>query len=160
MHDASNPQPTNAVYEYIVRVLNEYNVQYDAYDHEPVRTSEEAARVRNTNQHEGAKALVFDVDKKLVLLVLPGDCRADVDAFAQFLHAKKVRMASKETVEARTGVLIGGVPPFGSAMGLQTYMDPRLAENERISFNAGLRERSIAMRFKDYVEIEQPIMVR
>lgn len=154
-----NDKPTNAVYEYIIRVLNEHGVKYDAYDHEPVRTSEEAARIRDTNQHEGAKALVFDADKKLVLLVLPGDCRADVDAFTLFLGAKKVRMASKETVEARTGVLIGGVPPFGSAMDLQTYLDPRLGENERISFNAGLRERSISMLYKDYVELEKPIVV-
>ena len=52
-----NEKPTNAVYEYIVRVLSEHGVKYDAYDHEPVRTSEEAARIRNTNQHEGQKHL-------------------------------------------------------------------------------------------------------
>jgi prolyl-tRNA editing enzyme YbaK/EbsC (Cys-tRNA(Pro) deacylase) len=128
-----------------------------AYDHEPVRTSEEAARIRNTNQHEGAKALVFDVDKKLVLLVLPGDCRADVESFTLFLKAKKVRMASKETVEARTGVLIGGVPPFGSAMGLQTY-GFTLRENERICLMQGCENDHLYVVAKDYGIGETDVM--
>ena len=92
-----------------------------------------------------------------MLLVLPGDCRADVGIYV-VLESEKSSHGIQETVEARTGVLGGGVPPFGSAMGLQTY-GSEVGRDERISFNAGLRERSISMLYKDYVEVEKPIVV-
>jgi Ala-tRNA(Pro) deacylase len=51
------------------------------------------------------------------------------------------------------------VPPFGSVVGLSTYCDQRLAENDSINFNAGSLTDSIRMQYEDYVKVEQPQLV-
>ena len=54
------------------------------------------------------------------------------------------------------GLRPGSVPPFGSVIGLKTYVDKSLLENEEISFNAGSLTDSIKMRLKDYLSVENP----
>lgn len=62
----------------ILNLLNTNGFWYEVYEHEPVRTSEEAAKVRpEYTLKQGAKALVVRVkisklDKKFVMLVVPG----------------------------------------------------------------------------------------
>ena len=58
-----------------------------------------------------------------------------------------------------TGCVKGSVPPIGSVLGLDTYCDPRLAENEMIHFNAGSLTDSVTMRYDDYIRVAQPVMV-
>ena len=48
------------------------------------------------------------------------------------------------------------MPPFGSLFGLPTYCDTRLAENERINFNAGDNSISVSLRYDDYLKVENP----
>lgn len=57
-----------------------------------------------------------------------------------------------------SGCVPGSVPPFGSIIGLPTYVDVRLAENEIIHFNAGSLTDSVRMPYKAYIEIEKPIV--
>ena len=52
----------------------------------------------------------------------------------------------------------GSVPPFGSVIGLKTYVDRSLLENEEISFNAGSLTNSIKMKLKDYLNVEKPVI--
>ena len=58
-----------------------------------------------------------------------------------------------------TGCVKGSVPPFGSVLGLKTYCDPKLAENELIHFNAGSLTDSVTMPYADYARIENPTFV-
>src|SRR5690606_19392456 len=91
-----------------------------------------------------------------IMVVLPGDKKANLNAIKKTLHIKDLEMAPKDTVEAYTQVQIGGVPPFGSLFKIPTYVDTSLAENQTIYFNAGDRTRSIAMSYQDYIRSEQP----
>jgi Ala-tRNA(Pro) deacylase len=107
--------------------------------------------------HQGAKALVLKADDDYILYTLPGDVRADFDKIRDLIQAKKIKMASKEEVKEKTGIEVGSIPPFGSVIGMKTYVDPRLAENEIIFFNPGRHDRTIAMKYSDFVAIEKPI---
>jgi len=127
--------------------------------HDPVLTSEQAAHVRGTPLEDGAKALVCHADERLVLIVVPANLRLDTRAFKAAYGIKNLRMASADEVEA-LGAIPGGVPPFGSAMGLQTYADEGLAARDRLSFNAGSRTTSVVVGAADYLRIEQPVMGR
>jgi len=144
------------VYERIVNFLEKSGITYKEYEHKPVFTSKEAARVRGTNIHQGAKALVMQADKDFMLFVLPADLDADVEKLKSKLGVKKLAMASKESVKAKTGLTVGSVPPFGSIVGLKTYVDSRLSDNDEIAFNAGRHDRSIKMKYSDFVKIEKP----
>jgi len=150
----------SSAYDKIIELLGTNSIEYELYEHEPVYTSEQAARVRgDVNIHQGAKALVLQADKKFILFVLPADLRADLDALQRELKVKKLRMASKESVEAKTGLTVGSIPPFGSVIGLKTFLDSRLSDNDEIAFNAARHDKSIKMKYKDYVAIEKPKVI-
>lgn len=147
----------------ILTILKQHNFWFEAFEHEPVRTSEEAAKIRTGyTLHQGAKAMILQVkksaaDKKFVMLVFPGDARFDNTKVKKLFSAKDIRFASEKEIATLTGgVQVGGVPPFGNLFGLETIADTALFENEKIIFNAGDRRFSIAMRSEDYKTIVSP----
>lgn len=130
------------------------------YEHEPVFTSKDAARVRGTDIHQGAKALVTQADKDFILFVLPADLEADLEGLQSELGVKKLVMASKESVVAKTGLEVGSIPPIGSLIGLKTYVDSRLSDNGEIAFNAGRHDRSIKVKYRDHIQVEKPEILK
>ena len=127
--------------------------------HEPVYTSEQAARVRGVSLASGAKALIVKVDENFVHFVLPADRRFDSGKARKALGARRSRFATAEEVLELTGLAPGAIPPFGSLFRLKTYCDPRLGENETINFNAGDHSISVSMRFDDFVRLERPTLL-
>jgi aspartyl-tRNA synthetase len=152
-------QTSLSAYERILNLLDENGVSFEHLAHIPGFSSEESARLRHTSIHQGAKALVLQADKDYLLYVLPADLRADLGALKEFLKVKRLAMASAETVKIKTGLETGAVPPFGSAIGLKTYVDSRLGDNSEIAFNAGRHDRSIKMNYTDYLKLEKPEIV-
>jgi prolyl-tRNA editing enzyme YbaK/EbsC (Cys-tRNA(Pro) deacylase) len=145
------------VYEQIVAMLKNSHILFEAYEHNPVHTSEEAAKVRNTNPHEGAKALVVYADGKPLMIVLPGDMKVDMKEFKHLFDVRDLRMATPEEVVSVTGVAIGAVPPFGHIFGIPCYVDRTLGENDYVVFNAGLHTKSIRLKEKDWEQLAKPV---
>ncbi len=146
------------VYEKIKAKLDEAGAVYATQHHEATITSEDASRVRGVSMHAGAKALVLRGKKTDAhfLFVMPADLRFDAKK-AKALLGEPVTFAAEP--EAVTGCVRGSVPPFGSVVGLKTYCDARLAENEDIHFNAGSLTDSVTMKYSDYLRIERPEIV-
>jgi Ala-tRNA(Pro) deacylase len=147
----------------IVELLRERNRDFETFEHEPVRTSEEAAATRpGYGLHQGAKAIVVKVkapgtEPRFIMLVFPADRRFDSKKAKAALGVKDIRFATPEEIaEVTGGVEVGGVPPFGTLFNLEVVADPALFENERIVFNAGDRRFSVAMRSADYRELVEP----
>ena len=61
------------IFERLQRRLQEAGVPFDIMRHEPVFTSEEAARVRGAPLASGAKALICKVAERFVMFVMPAD---------------------------------------------------------------------------------------
>lgn len=147
------------VVDRIVSTLEQNGCWFETFEHEEVRTSEEAAKVRHGySLEQGAKALIVKVKKErlseYVMLVMPAHLRIDNKKTKEVLGVKEIRFASAdEVVEITDGVQPGGVPPFGNLFGLKVIVDPLLMKNERIVFNAGDRRFSVAMQTSDYVKM-------
>lgn len=148
----------SSVFETIEALLTDYHIEYHVYDHKPVFTSEEAAAVRNTDIHQGAKALVMYADKNPVMVVVPADLKADFKKLKTAAKIKDLRMATKEEVKELTNVEVGAVPPFGHIFNIPLYVDELLFENQTIIFNAGLHTKSIEMTSEDFKKIAQGII--
>lgn len=146
------------VTQQIINILKEKHFWFTTFEHEPVRTSEEAAKVRTGyTLKQGAKALILKVGKKFIMVVLPGDSKMDSKKIKNYCNSKSLRFATPEEVLKITGgVKVGGVPPFGNLFGLEVIADPTLFDNEKIVFNAGDRRFSIAMLAEDYREAVNP----
>ena len=143
----------------VLALLADHDIEHQLLRHAPVFTSEQAAEVRGTPLEDGAKALVCHADERLVLIVVPANLRLDTRAFKAAYGVKNLRMAGADDVD-RLGAIPGGVPPFGSAMGLPTYADEGLTRREVLSFNAGNRTVSVVMAAADYLRLEQPVVGR
>mgnify|MGYP001028053074 FL=1 len=144
------------VFARLTALLDEARVAYAVTHHAPVRTSEEAAKVRGTPLSSGAKALVCKADERFVLLVMPADRRLDSAAVRRTLGIRSLRFATPEEVVQRTELAPGAIPPFGGLFGLPTYCDQAIADEATINFNAGDRAISVAMAASDYLAVERP----
>jgi Ala-tRNA(Pro) deacylase len=140
----------------ILGLLAERGVRHRVLRHEPVRTSEEAARVRGTPLEAGAKALVCHTDDEVVLIVVPAHRRLAGRAFRRQAGVRSVRMVDGERILELVGAPVGAVPPFGSVFGLRTYADRAVIERPEIVFNVGARDVSVIMSGPDYAAIERP----
>ena len=143
-------------FEEIKDFLDKHKIKYQVSEHEPVFTSEDAARVRGEDLKTGAKALVLKADKKFILVVVRGDKKIDMKKLKGILHVKNLALAKPEDVFSVTNCEIGSVHPFGNLARLEIYFDRSLLENKIINFNAGLHTMSIKMSCEDFVRITKP----
>lgn len=147
------------VFENLKNMLTKSEVDVEILEHTPVFSSEDSAKVRNTSLHQGAKALVLDSGNELLLYVLPADEKADLKDVGGKIGVDKLKMASEKDVLQKTSLRPGSIPPFGSVMGMKTYVKASLSENEEIAFNAGRNDISIKMKYEDFLKIENPTIL-
>lgn len=149
----------------ILQLIKDNNFWHETFEHEPVVTSEDAAKLRHGYKLEqGAKAIIAKVEAKendlFVMFVLPGNLRLDSSKIRKNTGIRKFRFATEEELlKVTNGVERGGVPPFGNIFHLKVYVDKRIFELEKIIFNAGDRSFSIAMKSEDYKKIVNPEIV-
>lgn len=89
------------------------------------RTAEDAARAVGCGVGQIVKSLVFVVDGEPNLTLVSGANRLDEKKLAALcgVGRKKVRRSDADKVREVTGYAIGGVPPFGHARKLRTFID-------------------------------------
>lgn len=144
------------LFQKLIALLDTSGVIYHVVEHEPVFTSEEAARVRGTRLEQGAKALVLIGDKKPLMIVVPADQKLSFSKAKKALGIKDLRLAAPEEVVNILGVEIGSVPPFGNLKGLDLYLDSTMSRNEEIVFNPGVHIKSITIKYSDYLLLAKP----
>jgi prolyl-tRNA editing enzyme YbaK/EbsC (Cys-tRNA(Pro) deacylase) len=132
-------------------LLDAQGVSYRHLHHEPTPTSADSARVRGEPLAVGGKALVIRGDGALHLVVLSAARKLDSAALRRELNLRKSRFATREELQAATGLAPGAVPPFGEpVLPLRLYVDRSILSQPRIAFNAGSRTDSIIMAIDDY----------
>jgi nondiscriminating aspartyl-tRNA synthetase len=137
--------------------LDRDGIKYEHSEHEPVVTSEDAARVRpEMSLSQGVKALILrDPTGGNIMVCLPGDEKIDFKALKE-LTGKRYTFESPEVLKSRFGLDVGGVPPFGNLLGLKTYFSKKIAGQERIAFNCGATTETIIMNSADLIRVTEP----
>lgn len=103
-----------SVFDRVANLLREQGIAFQVLRHEPVYTSEEAARIRGTPLASGAKALICKGDDRFVMFVVPADRKLDSHAVRRAKGWRKLRFASREEVLELTGLTPGSIPPFAA----------------------------------------------
>ena len=80
-----------SIFDRLESLLKEHHIVFQALRHEPVYTSEEAARVRGTPLASGAKALIVKGEDGFVMFVVPADRKLDSHAVQQAKGWKKIK---------------------------------------------------------------------
>ncbi len=135
----------------IIQILENAQIDYTLYEHEPVYTCEQAAEVRGIPISEGIKALLMKVDKRGFILVLSrGDQRLDLKRIRQLEQNKKIRFARAEEVKEIANCEIGCVHPF---VNVRTYVDRILIETPYLEFNPARHDQTIRLKTKDLLSL-------
>lgn len=150
--------------ERIQKEFTRLNLNPTYLEHEPVVTSEDAAKTRGFQLKQGIKALVFtDGNNNWVVVDIPADQKADQKKVAIQMNwsKSKIRMATQEEVMGKTGCEIGAVPPFGHKTKVPIIVDLGVYNNKESAFNIGLRTNSVKIAtdemhlvFKDFNAME------
>jgi prolyl-tRNA editing enzyme YbaK/EbsC (Cys-tRNA(Pro) deacylase) len=100
-------------------------------------TAREAAEAVGCEPGQIVKSLVFDCDGRPVVVLVPGDRRADGAKIAAALGCARARVASPEQVERTTGFPPGAVAPFPLPGIERVLMERLLLSHEVVWVGAG-----------------------
>ncbi len=141
----------------IIRLLKHHEFSYQHLTHEPTPTSEDSARVRNTNLEEGIKAIILKGkgSKRNFQFNIPSHLKLDMKAVAESV-GEKCEFEDPEVIKERFGLIIGGVPPFGNLLNIESYFDDAIIQLPQTAFNCGLSTESIIVSAKDLIQLVQP----
>jgi Cys-tRNA(Pro) deacylase len=128
------PEPVERVAEVLQSAAVDARIeQFD----EGTPTARDAARAVGVELAQIVKTIVLVCDGAYVLVLVPGDRRADEAAVAAQLGARDVRPAKAREVVEATGFEPGGVAPFPQRAVTQTLIDRSFFQHEVVWIGAG-----------------------
>lgn len=127
---------------------------------EHARTAQAAAEQLGVGVGQIANSLIFSVadrhdsgGRRPVLVLTSGSHRVDTVQVAAVLGVERLDRADPEFVRARTGFVIGGVPPVGHPRPLQTLVDVALANHDTVWAAAGHPRTVFPTRYDELLRI-------
>ena len=140
--------------------LDEKNIPYEIFEHEPVYTNPAMAEALMVSESETVKSLVLKTKEgQMIVLVLPGNKKVDWKQAAAGAKTKKVSFAKPEEVSQAVGCEVGCVPPFGHLSPLPIHMDPDLIKKNFVYFNPGVHDKSFKIKAWDLKKLCNPSLI-
>jgi len=145
----------------LIDYLDQNNIKYTTLKHSLAYTAQEIAAVSHIPGKNMAKTVMINVKGKLAMAVLPASYKIDFDQLKQALGTDTVRLAhEKEFLNLFPDCEVGAMPPFGNLYGMDVYVAQSLTEDEEIAFNSCTHSELIQMKFKDFVELVKPKIIK
>jgi Ala-tRNA(Pro) deacylase len=139
--------------------LDSNGVAYTTIPHRPAYTAMEVAQSAHVPGQEMAKTVIVDLDGHLAMAVLPATRHVSLDRLGRSVGAKHVGIATEMEFRADfPDCEVGAMPPFGNLFRMEVLVDPKLAEDEEIAFNAGTHAEVLRMAYKDFERLVHPTM--
>lgn len=103
------------------------------------RSAAEAAAAIGCAVGQIVKSLCIMVGETAVIVLVSGSNQLDTRKLAALLEVspKRIKRPEPHVVKVVTGFTIGGIPPFGHASALPTYMDRELLDFDTVWAAAG-----------------------
>lgn len=142
------------------KLLDEGGVDYEVIHHREDFRARTTARDTHTPPEEFAKTVVLWIDDHYALAIVPATHNVAASRLARSIGASEVRLASEsEMRDVMPDSEVGAAPPFGALYDLPVYASPLLAQDERITFNAGTHRDAVRMSWTDYQRLAEPEIV-
>ena len=139
------------------RVHEEYGFDADIEEFPAgTKTAADAAAAVGCSVGQIVKSIVLAAGDRHIVVLTAGDNRVDTTALAPELGVETVETADPAAVKETTGWSIGGVPPFGHAEPVPTYLDESLLTHDRIWAAAGTPDAVFALAPADVRRIADP----
>jgi Ala-tRNA(Pro) deacylase len=136
--------------------LDKNKVSYARLTHPPTYTAQAAAATLHVPGKEMAKTVVVCAGAQTVLAVVPASYHVDLKRMSEILGAPARLATEQEFYQLFPDCETGAMPPFGSLYGLPVYVDPALAADEEIVFQAGTHRDALRMHYEDFARLASP----
>jgi len=150
MTDLPSPPDDSAIEAAVRAALDRTGARYQVLDCDPAfaDTAEFCARY-GVDPADSANAILVATrrePKRVALCLVLATTRLDVNhAVAGLLEAKKLSFASAEETARTTGMVLGGVTPFGVPASVPVYVDARVVERPTVVIGGGSRSKKIRL---------------
>jgi prolyl-tRNA editing enzyme YbaK/EbsC (Cys-tRNA(Pro) deacylase) len=144
------PQPVERVAQFLRDSMVEARVEEFA---EGTPTAEHAAEAAGCSLGQIVKSLVFTCDEGAILVLVPGDRRADPAKVRAAASCSKAKVADPEEVLRATGFQPGAVAPFPLADVRDVYVDPSLLLQDVVWVGAGSTRHMAVLAPSDLVRL-------
>jgi len=144
------PEPVERVAAHLREAKVEGRVEEFA---EGTPTAEDAARAAGCALGQIVKSLVFLCDERPVLVMVPGDRRADSAKVAAAAACARAKIAGAEEVVKATGFDPGAVAPFPLPRVQGVFVDHSLLAHEVVWVGAGSTRHMAALAPGDLVRL-------
>ncbi|MDX1431192.1 MAG: YbaK/EbsC family protein [Gammaproteobacteria bacterium] len=149
--------PVKALTEF----LDDHHVKYVTIKHSLAYTAQQIAHSAHIPGKELAKTVMVKLDGRMVMAIVRGPDRVDLERLRAVSRAEKVELADEDEFRGMfPGVDPGAMPPFGNLYGMPVYVDERLAADEVIAFNAGTHSELIELAYADFERLVEPRVAR
>jgi prolyl-tRNA editing enzyme YbaK/EbsC (Cys-tRNA(Pro) deacylase) len=146
------PEPV----ERVVRFLRDATVEARVEEFsEGTPTAEDAARAVGCALGQIVKSLVFLCDGRPILVMVPGDRRADPAKVRAAAGCAKAKIAGAEDVRQATGFEPGAVAPFPLPEIAAAYVDDSLLTHEVVWVGGGSHRHMAALAPPDLVRLSR-----
>ncbi|HEX5838969.1 MAG TPA: YbaK/EbsC family protein [Anaerolineales bacterium] len=142
--------------------LKELGFNYTVIEHaESTRTAQEAADRAGCELGQIVKSLIFKGQEsgKPILVLTSGANRVDEKRISGYA-GEPIGRADADFVRAVTGFAIGGVPPFGHLLIMDTYLDEDFMRYETIWAAAGTPNAIFELKTEDLQKMTNGKVVR
>jgi prolyl-tRNA editing enzyme YbaK/EbsC (Cys-tRNA(Pro) deacylase) len=145
----------NAV-ERVVRVIRDAKVEARVEEFsEGTPTADDASRATGAPLAQIVKSLVFSCDGRAVVVLVPGDSRADVGKIGRAAGCLRVKSAGPDAVAEATGFPAGGVAPFPLPRIETILIDRSLLTHELVWIGAGSERHMAALAPADLLRLSR-----
>ncbi|HEY3399562.1 MAG TPA: YbaK/EbsC family protein [Geothrix sp.] len=148
--------PTTMLREFLTR----NGVAHQVIQHPQAFTATSVAGAAHIPGKEMAKTVVVNLDGHFALAVVPANRKVDLERLRQAAGALSAELADeREFIADFPECEPGAMPPFGNLYGMDVYVEPHLAADPEIAFNAGTHTELIRMAYKDFERLTHPKLV-
>ena len=136
----------------LTAALERAGVGYEVLEHAPTDRAADEAKALGLDPSEVAKTIVVTTGEQSFRVLLPAADRLDMHKLRDVLEAgKELHLLSEEALRQEYPEFeLGAVPPLGGRDD-SVVVDRRVAEHERIVFEAGAHDRSVRVGASDLV---------
>lgn len=142
------------------RLLDANHVDYQTIHHPTSYSAQQTAAVAHVPGRELAKAVIVHIDGALAMVVQNASGMVPLGRLKAAAGARDVHLANEQEFrDWFPDCDLGAMPPFGNLYGMEVFVDPTLAADEKIVFNAGSHIELMRMNYRDFERLVKPKVV-
>jgi len=143
------------------KFLDENNIPYTTITHSQAFRAQQVAASAHISGKDMAKTVMITINGKMAMAILPASRHVIFQLLKDAIGEDHIELASEQDFrDLFPECEVGTMPPFGNLYDMDVYVDPSLAEDHLIAFNAGSHTELIQLEYRDFENLVSPELIQ